>query len=93
MIELPEAVAISRQLNELVMGKKVKNVIAASSPHKFAWYHGDPQKYKSLLKGKEIGTASACGSWIEIVAGDSMIAFCEGINLRFHTENEKRPQR
>ncbi len=93
MIELPEAIVISRQLNETISGKKIKNVIAAQSPHKFAWYHGDPHKYHDLLVTKEIGIANAYGSWIEISAGDVMISFCEGASPRFHAENEKRPQK
>jgi formamidopyrimidine-DNA glycosylase len=91
MIELPEAVSVSRQLNKTISGKRIKNVIAAYSPHKFAWYHGDPKGYNDLLTGKEIGIANAYGSWIEIQAGDTMISFCEGASPRFHAENEKRP--
>jgi formamidopyrimidine-DNA glycosylase len=91
MIELPEAVVISKQLNETIRGKKIKKVIAAYSPHKFAWYHGDPQGYKDLLKSKEIGITNAYGSWIEMKAEDVMVSFCEGVNLRFHAKNEKRP--
>ena len=37
MIELPEAIAVSRQLNETISGKRIENVIAAYSFHKFAW--------------------------------------------------------
>ena len=40
MIELPEAMVLSKQLNESIRGKRIMNVIAAHSPHKFAWYHG-----------------------------------------------------
>jgi len=91
MIELPEAIVVSRQLNKTVSGKRIKNVITAYSPHKFAWYNGDPYKYNDLLAGKEIGIANAFGGWIEIKAKDVMISFCDGINLRFHAKNEKRP--
>lgn len=91
MIELPEAITISRQVNETISGKRIENVIAAYSPHKFAWYHGDPKSYHDLLTGKEIGIANAYGSWIEMQAGDTMISFCEGASPRFHAENEKRP--
>jgi formamidopyrimidine-DNA glycosylase len=91
MIELPEAIVISQQLNETIGRKIIKNVITAQSPHKFAWYYGDPQGYHDLLVNKEIGAANAYGSWIEIKAGDVMVSFCEGVNLRFHTEDEKRP--
>lgn len=92
MIELPEAVVAARQLNNTIGGKIIRNVIAAKSPHKFAWYHGDPQKYEVLLMGKKIEKANAYGGWVEIKAEDMMISFCEGINLRFHKADEKPPQ-
>jgi len=40
MIEIPEADALARQLNETVTGKTITRVKAAHSPHKFAWYQG-----------------------------------------------------
>lgn len=91
MIELPEAAAISKQINENVCGKRIMNVTAAHSPHKFAWYHGDPQKYHDLLADKVIGTATGFGSMVEIKVEDTVILLGEGVGIRFHGENEKRP--
>ena len=44
MLEIPEAAVISQQLNETICGKKIMKVIASQSPHKFAWYFGDPSQ-------------------------------------------------
>lgn len=93
MIELPEAIAISKQLNEIVYGKRIMNVIAAHSPHKFAWYHGDPQKYHDLLAGKVVGITTSFGGMVEIKAEDAIILLGEGVGIKFHRENEKRPQK
>ncbi len=93
MIEMPEALAVSKQINETISGKRIMNVIAAQSPHKFAWYHGDPGKYHELLAGKVIGKATGHGSMVEIQAEDAVILFGEGVGIRFHGENEKRPQK
>ena len=89
MIELPEAMVLSKQLNESIRGKRIMNVIAAHSPHKFAWYHGDPQKYHDLLADKVIGIADGFGSMVEIKAEDAIILFGEGVGIRFHREDEK----
>lgn len=91
MIELPEAAAISKQINENVCGKRIMNVTSAHSSHKFAWYHGDPQKYHDLLADKVIGTATGFGSMVEIKVEDTVILLGEGVGIRFHGENEKRP--
>ena len=63
MIELPEAHSLAKQLAEKVIDKKISKVTAASSPHKFAWYHGDPKKYNPMLKGKIIQDAYNYGDW------------------------------
>ena len=42
MIELPEATTLAQQINHSLVGKTVSSTIAAQSPHKFAWYNGDP---------------------------------------------------
>jgi len=92
MIEIPEAVSLSRQLNETIGGKKIAGVIAGLSPHKFAWYHGDPKDYDALLRGRTIGTAAACAGMVEVRAGDAVILFgC--VVPRFHTRDEKRPRK
>ncbi|KAB3532835.1 DNA-formamidopyrimidine glycosylase family protein [Alkaliphilus serpentinus] len=89
MIELPEAVVLAEQFNEAIYGKKISRVIANHSPHKFAWYHGDPERYHQLLHGRIIGKASAYGSFVEINVEDGVVLFSEGINLRYHGENER----
>ena len=92
MIELPEAVSLARQFNETIKGKKIARVIAGFSPHKFAFYHGDPKGYDALLRGKTIGTAVVCGGMVEVQADDVVILLgC--IVPRFHTIDEKRPEK
>ena len=54
MIEIPEAIVLSRQLNETITCKRIAGVIAAGSPHKFAWFFGEPSEYDALLRGRMI---------------------------------------
>ncbi len=42
MIEFPEAINLSKQLNQNVAGKTVVRVLPPSKPHKFCWFNGDP---------------------------------------------------
>ena len=37
MIEVPEAVCLSRQLNDAVCGKYISEVVVFHSPHKFTF--------------------------------------------------------
>lgn len=93
MIELPEAAILVKELNETIGGRKIKNVIAARTPHKFAWYFGDPQKYGELLTGKTIDRAAACGGQVEITAGNAKLLFSDGVNLRYYRRGENLPDR
>lgn len=93
MIEIPEAESLSRQLTETVSGKRIARVVAGRSPHKFAWYHGDPEGYDALLHGKTISSAVAKGGMVEMRASDAVMLFSDGVVLRFHARDEKRPQK
>jgi len=91
MLELPEARTIAGQLNETLKGKRIAAVTAVHTPHKLAWYHGDPQQYSDLLVGKEIGKATGYGGLVEIEIGKARAVFGDGVNLRFHAKNGKLP--
>jgi formamidopyrimidine-DNA glycosylase len=91
MLELVEARVLAEQVNETIRGKRINNVITEQSPHKFAFFHGDPHKYNELLKGKTIGKATAYGGQLEIRADDVILLFGDGVSLQYHDKNIKRP--
>ena len=93
MIELPEAAVLAKQVRETATGKRIKKVIAAQNPHKFAWYYGDPQDYNKLLAGKVIGNAVSYGGLVEIAANNAILLFGDGASLRYYAEGEKLPQK
>ena len=93
MIELPEAAVLARQIDETVVGKKIKNVIAAHTPHKLAWYFGDPQEYKGLLTGNIVSEAASYGGQVEITAGTAKLVFSDGVNLRYYNKGAKLPDK
>lgn len=89
MIELPEAVVIARQITQTLGGKRIACAVANTSPHKFAWYTGDPAQYNERLAGKVIGPGAGMGACIEFTAGDMLLSISAPI--RYHTPGEKRP--
>lgn len=93
MIELPEATVLARQIADTLLGKEIVGVAAAKSPHKFAWYYGDPQDYHDLLVGKKVDGAAAYGGQVEIQADTQRLLFSDGVNLRYHTKGGKRPDK
>lgn len=93
MLEIPEAFTLARQINETIRGKHIKDVVAAVSPHKFAWYFGDPQAYHDLLVGEAIGQANGYGGMVEIKAGDKRILLSDGVGLRYHGPQANRSKK
>ena len=91
MIELPEAAVLAKQINQTLTGKKIKQVIANQSPHKFTWYSGDPARYNERLAGKVIRSVEPFGGHLEIRADDMLLVISTPI--RFHTRDEKLPKK
>ena len=93
MIELPEAVTLSNQLNKTIKGKKISKVIAEHTKHKFTWYYGKPQEYQNLLNNKTIQKAESFGGFVEITTEGIKILFNDGVNLRFFEDSTKTPKK
>ncbi len=93
MIELPEAVVLAGQLNKKLKGRKILRVIAANSPHKFAWYSGDPKNYEALLKGKFFKKALSAGGMVEINVDDTSIVLSDGVSIKYHSDSNELPKK
>lgn len=91
MIEIPEAITLSNQINQNLRGKDVIDVIANQSPHKFAWFYNDPSEYSLKLNDKTIEEANAYGGLVEINLGEINLLLGDGINLRYFDKEERLP--
>ena len=91
MLEIPESYTIAKQLDETIKGKKIVTVQANQSPHKFAWFNGNPEAYNSLMKGKLVTGSVSYGGMVELNAEDVSIVFSDGVNIRYYQTNEKLP--
>jgi formamidopyrimidine-DNA glycosylase len=91
MIELPEAAVIARQITETLGGKRVASAVANASPHKFAFYTGDPAEYNDRLAGRVVGEAQGVAGNIEVAIDDMTLSVSAPI--RYHLEGEKLPKK
>jgi formamidopyrimidine-DNA glycosylase len=57
MIELPEAILLSRQMSEELCGKQIAACERGNSPHKFAFYNHTTEEYAQILPGRTLGAA------------------------------------
>jgi len=93
VLELPEAIVIAEQVGTALGGKRIKSVTANQSPHKFAWFYGDPGDYNSLLSGNAIESAVPWGGMVEIWAGPERILLGDGVSLRYFPAGERLPSK
>jgi len=93
MLEIPESINIAEQLNRTIRGKAIRTVKANASPHKFAFYFGDPEQYQELLAGKTIGESLPVAGFVEIKADDARILFNDGVNIRYYQVGEQTPEK
>ena len=93
MIEIPEAYAISKQMNQELVGKKIEEVIAVQNPHKMAWYYEDPQDYPKKLKNKVIEKVENINGIVEISLSDTKLVFNEGIRFKYATDKKELPKK
>ncbi|MDF2908053.1 MAG: glycosylase/AP lyase, DNA-binding [Herbinix sp.] len=91
MLELVEAKILSEQMNATIRGKRITKVTTLTSPHKFTFFHGDPQAYNDLLKGRKIGDATPNGGQIRLEIEDLIFVFGDGVGLRYYEKEMKRP--
>jgi len=93
MIEIPEAINLSKQLERELKGKKIKNIIANHSPHRLTSYKGDPARFPKLFNGKIIEGAFEYGGGLCLKFSDDCgIIISDGLNIRYYTES-KLPKR
>jgi formamidopyrimidine-DNA glycosylase len=93
MIELPESATYARQINDTLTGKTIRTVLAASSPHKFAWYYGEPADYKKRLEDCKFISARGIGMFVEVTLSHATLLFSDGVNLRLHPQAGPIPKK
>ena len=91
MLELPEVQVVADQLARTVIGKHVAGVVAGKSPHRFAFFSGDPGEYDEALRGKEVVGAYAIGGFVEVRFGDTSLILNDGANVRYHPPDGALP--
>lgn len=92
-MELPESKTLARQINDTLIGKTIIDVIANSSPHKFAWFSGDPKDYHALLLNRKVIGGEAHGSTSEIYLDGVRLIFNDGANVTYYVNEKDLPKK
>jgi formamidopyrimidine-DNA glycosylase len=92
MLEIPESKTISLQAGIVLKNRIITDVINATSPHKFAFYTGDPAEYIKLLTGRIVLSTRGHGMFVDINCDQNInITIGEGTNMRYYSPSEQRP--
>lgn len=91
MIEIPESATLAKQFNDTIAGKTITQVIAGQSPHKFAFFTGDPLEYPKQLTGRKVLNAEAVAGLVQVNMEQLVLVFNDGTNLRYWRQGEKLP--
>ncbi len=92
MIELPEAVTVAKQANNVLKGKVITQVFNATKTHKFTFYTGDPLEYGKLLVGKTFLEAKGYGMFVDFFFSDNIVLnIGDGTNARYCNPGDKIP--
>jgi formamidopyrimidine-DNA glycosylase len=104
MIELPEAIVFSKQINETLVGKKIRHVVKDQNPHRFAFPMKDTKQlgaeysredFDRILKGKTITKSWSNGNVILVQMGtDCLLSLgCGGEKIIYHETEKTIPKK
>jgi formamidopyrimidine-DNA glycosylase len=95
VIEHPEVVVLAGQMNESLSGRVIEDAVAGGTPNKFVFIHPEVQAFQKVIKGKELGTASALGKWLSlgVVPGYSLQLGDLGGKILLHSESDPVPKK
>jgi len=82
MLELPEAWTLADQLRAVATGRVITDVVANASPHRMAFFSGDPAAYGPALAGRRLTDAQAFGGLVDITVGEWALVLGDGVTLR-----------
>src|SRR5512134_4006512 len=95
MIELPEAITIAQQIEQTLLGRRIREGDRGNAVHKFAFCNRPPEQYAEILAGKTIGRCAADGSHIivRIEPGYALVLGGGGERISYHTTAQMLPKK
>lgn len=92
MLELPEIITLSKQVDNTLRGKTIAQVFNATKPHKFTFFNSDPLEYGKLLGGKTIESSHGYGMFVDFLLSDNItMNIGDGVSARYYNSGDKIP--
>lgn len=93
MIEIAEAFVFAKQMTKELKGLTITDVKVLTTPHKFCWLSGEPEKYEEILLGLSVIEVKSSAHYLRIILSDGHeLAIAEDVNLEYkplHLKTDK----
>lgn len=93
MLELPESYTIANQIREYLTGKIISHIEILQTPHKFAFFNGEVDKFGDNLEGQTITGAVFQGGMVQVDTEDCMVVFNDGAYPKYCDDKKKFPKK
>ena len=95
MMELPEAVAMARQMNAELTGRRIVAAERENSPHKWVFYNRPRKEYEAILPGRTIGKARPESNHVNIgLSGGFTLQLGDGgVRISLHADDDGLPKK
>lgn len=93
MMELAEAYNRREELEKTLLHGKIRKVTVLQNPHKFAWFHEDPNGYEEKLLGKTLLEVRAFGGLVVLDFGETELLAGDGTYLRYAPTSKEIPKK
>lgn len=92
MLELPEVITLSKQVNDVLTGRTITQVFNATKPHRFTFYNSNPLEYGKLLVGKTILSSRGYGMFVDFYLSEQVtMNIGDGVIARHYKPGDKIP--
>lgn len=92
MIELPESYTIAKQINEYLTGKVISYVEKSHTPHRFAFFNEDSDRFIENIEGQEIVGAVHHAGIIEVHTENRMLTLHDGAYPKYYADKKLFPK-
>lgn len=90
MLELPETTVLAVQLNDMVVGRTIDEVLPPTKPHKFCFFTPEPDLFQQDLLDARITGAEGFGIYAELTFDNGKkLCISDGVNLRILKEGKE----
>ena len=95
MLELPEVLALAKQIRDELRGGRIVSINRGNAVHKWVWYNREFEENAKHLEGKTVAGAEGKGGWLFVSLHPGYVLACGdmGGRVQLHRSDATLPKR